>query len=425
MNQWLRYAVIVAFVATPAVAVDVRYEVALRTDLRARNPLPGDLGTPVTGDLEFIPRAQLSLGLDASTLQFLYAPTLLWREPQQGAQSQFLPLQRGRVAFDTHWSRGTFHLSEDAAYGQTYVGALRNPEGSVDPVTEVQSLGIVRYLRSFTAMGLEGRPSDHLTLGVLVGYQVSGSTGPPPEQNDPNGLLVVSPLPLQYGPTALATARATVTRLDGLTTAAQVSQAHFVTGADQLVAQLRETWDRQLSRTTTFTLGAGAALAREAVVATTLTPNSAGTYLDLLPVASVGLDWRDVLSEHPIRLDTSLRMAPFADRFTGAVYERVELRGHGEWRFAKDWVSSAAAGGAIAVPVSLALMAPENVSRLTQVGDRVIYAEGTVIWAVKTWLLLQASARVLWTEQPRFQTSGVQAVGTVSVTVQQQDSLAW
>lgn len=421
----LRYAGVVAFVATSALAVDVKYEVALRTDLRARNPLPGDLGTTVTGDLEFIPRAQLSLGIDASTLQFLYAPTILWREPQQGALSQFLPLQRGRVAFDTHWSRGTFHVSEDAAYGQTYVGALRNPEGAAEPVAEVQSLGIVRYLRSFTAVGLESRPSDRFTLGLLAGYQVSGSTDPPPAQTDPLGLPTFSALPLQYGPTALASGRVTLTRQDGLTTTAQASQAHFVTGADQLVAQLRETWDRQLSRTTTFTLGAGAALAREVVVPTSLTPTGAGTYLDLLPVASVGLDWRDVLSEHPIRLDTSLRMAPFADRFTGAVYERLELRGHGEWRFAKEWITTGAVGGAIAVPVSLALQAPDNVSRVTQVGDRVLSAEGTVAWTVKTWLVLQASARVLWTEQPRFQTSGVQAVGTVSVTVQQQDSLAW
>ena len=424
MNWRLRCAGIIAFVATSALAVDVKYEVALRTDLRARNPLPGDLGTTVTGDLELIPRAQVSLGIDASALQFLYAPTILWREPQQGARSQVLPLQRGRVAFDTHWSRGTFHVSEDAAYGQTYVGALRNPEGAAEPVAEVQSLGIVHYVRSFTAVGLESRPSDRFTLGLVAGYQVSGSTDPPPAQTDPLGSPAVSALPLQYGPTALASGRVTVTRQDGLTTSAQVSQAHFITGADQLVAQLRETWARQLSRTTTFTLGAGAALAREVVVPTTRTPN-AGTFLDLLPVASVGLDWRDMLSEHPLRLDTSLRMAPFADRFTGAVYERVELRGHGEWRFAKEWMTTGALGGAIAVPVAVALQAPDNVSRVTQVGDRVLYAEGTVAWAVKTWLLLQASARVLWTEQPRFQTSGVQAVGTVSVTVQQQDSLAW
>ncbi len=417
MNPWLRYAVVFAFVATPAVAADVTYEVALRTDVRTRTPIPGDRGTTLTGDLELAPRAQLSLGIDASTFHFQYAPTLLWREPLQGARvDAVLGLHRGRIAFDTRWQRGVFSIAEDAAYGQTYVGALRNPEGAIEPVAEVQNPGMVSYLRSSTTMGVQSRPTDRLTLGVSVGYQVSGSPDPLP---DP------PPLPLQYGPFALAHARATVGRLDGLTTSAQVHQAHFITGADQLVAQLRETWDRQLSRTVTFTLGAGVALAREEVVLTRLTPFP-GTYVDLLPVAQAGVDWRDMLAGHPIRLDATLRMAPFSDRFTANVYERVELRGHGEWRFAKDWLTTAAAGGALAVPVSLAILRPAGGPGNVQAGDRVIYAEGTVAWVVKTWLLLQASARVLWTEQPRTGNPGqVQAVGTVSVTVQQQDSLAW
>lgn len=417
MTRWLRYAVVFAFVATPATAADVTYEVALRTDARTRTPLPGDRGTTLTGDLELAPRAQLSLGIDASTFHFQYAPTLLWREPLQGARVDgVLGLHRGRIAFDTRWQQGVFSIAEDAAYGQTYVGALRNPEGAIEPVAEVQNPGMVSYLRSSTTMGVQSRPTDRLTLGVSVGYQVSGSPDPLP---DP------PPLPLQYGPFALAHARATVGRLDGLTTSAQVHQAHFITGADQLVAQLRETWDRQLSRTVTFTLGAGVALAREGVVLTRLTPFP-GTYVDLLPVAQAGVDWRDVLAGHPIRLDATLRMAPFSDRFTANVYERVELRGHGEWRFAKDWLSTAAAGGALAVPVSLAIIRPAGAPGNVQAGDRVIYAEGTVAWVVKTWLLLQASARVLWTEQPRTGNPGqVQAVGTVSVTVQQQDSLAW
>lgn len=434
MKPWLRYAVVFAFAATPAVAVDVTYEVGVRTDARGRTPVAGDRGTILTGDLELAPRAQLRLGIDASSFQFQYAPTLLWREPTQPflKEGSLLPLHRARLAFETRWPRGVFLIAEDAAYGETYVGALRNPEGATEPVAELQNAGMVSYLRSYSTVGIESRPSDRLTLGVSGGYQVSGSPEPvkvlPPDPAagpDAPVVIVAPSLPFQYGPFLLANARVTVGRLDGLTTAAQVSQAHFNTGADQLVAQLRELWDRRLSRTVTLTLGAGAALTREDVVRTTLA-RYPGRYLDVLPLAQAGLDWRDVLAGHPVRLDATLRMAPFTDRFTASVYERVELRGHGEWRFAKDWLTTAAAGGAIAVPVSLSILKPEGAPASPQLGDRVLYAEGTVAWTVKTWLILQASARVLWTEQPRTMMPGqVQAAGTVSVTVMQQDSLAW
>ena len=92
---------------------------------------------------------------------------------------------------------------------------------------------------------------------------------------------------------------------------------------------------------------------------------------------------------------------------------------------------TAATGGALAVPISLSITRPAEASRvdrsgMNQAGDRLLFAEGAVGWTVKTWLLLQASARVLWTDQPRLNTPAmVQAAGTLSVTVQQHDSLAW
>jgi hypothetical protein len=403
-----------ACLATPAAAADVRYGVGVRTDARTRTPLPGDRGTVVTGDLELTPRADLSIGVDASTFSALYSPTLVWREPQTGGR--FLPLHRVRLAFQTVWPRTTFLISQDAAYGLADVGFLRQPDGSLPgAVGELQTIGALPYVRSATMVNLETQ-ADRFSLGLSAGYLLSGST----EQNDA--------LPFQYGPTASARARVAVSRTDGLTTMAQVSAARFVTGQEQLIAQLSEIWDRQVSRTVTFNAGVGVALTREQITAQNGLP---GTYAELLPIALASLSWRDVVANNPLRFTTSARMAPFADRFTANVYERVELRLQGEWIPARNWVVTAGTGGALAVPVSLSLSKPEAASSLdrngmNQAGDRLLFGEGAVGWTAKTWLLFQASARVLWTEQPRLNQPGmVQAVGTLSVTVQQQDSLAW
>ena len=414
MIQPLRYALIAALVGAPASAVDVRYGVSVRTDARARTPLVGDVGTTVTGDLELTPRADLALGVDSSTFSAMYSPTLVWREPQTGGR--FLPLHRARLAFDTRWSRANLTVAQEGAYGLTDVGFLRQPNDSV-PAGEVQTqtLGIVPYLRSATLLNLEARPNDVLSAGLSAAYLVSGS-------------LESLAMPLQYGPMVSLRARLAVSRTDGLTTQAQASQATFVTGQEQFIAQLWEIWDRQVSRTVSFNSGAGIALTREQVIARQGIP---GTYSELLPIALASLSWNDVLAGQPLLLTTSLRMAPFADRFTANVYERIEARVAGQWRPGKDWIATTAVGAAQAVPISLALSRPpaaETVDRtgLNQAGDRALFGEAAVGWTPKLWLLVQASGRVLWTEQPRYGQPGqVQAVATLSVTVQQQDSLAW
>lgn len=399
MNHGLRTVLLVACLASPALALDVQYLVAVRSDLRTRTALPGDLSTTVTGDLEWAPRAELTLGGDNSTFFAQYAPTLIWREPQLGGR--FVPLHRARLAFGHRWQRVTLALSQDGAYGVADIGSLRDPDVATS-VAEVQTVGTVPYVRSATLLALDTRPTDRFSLSFLGGFNLSGST----ELSDV--------LPLQWGPTGAVRGRLGFTRTDGLTTTAQVNQATFVTGAEQFIALLTETWDRQLSRTVLFTLGAGAALTREVVVDPL--QGIPGTFLETLPVGTASLGWTDTLKGHPLRVDSSLRVAPFADRFTGNVYERAEVRVQGEWRPDRLWLVRVSTGGALALPLGAA----------QQAGDRLVFGEGTVTWTLKTWLLLQASARVLWTEQPRTGTPGqVQAVGTVSVTVQDQDSLAW
>jgi hypothetical protein len=316
-----------------------------------------------------------------------------------------LPLQRGRVGFTQKWSKALFTLSEDGAWGLADIGAIRNPD---DPgqtgtaVNPVQTLAGVPYLRSATAMTLEGQLSNRVTLGGGAGFSISGS---------PDG--TTNGLPLQYGPNGSLRLRWLATRLDALTTAAAVFSSHFLTGQDQLVTTLTETWDRPVTRTWSISLGGGAALTREVVTAMQGTP---GTYIEILPVGSASSSWNDKFGTQPVRLGVSVRLAPFADRFTGFVYERLEARVQGDWKPGRDWAVTAAGSGALAVAIG----------RAEQKGDRLVSGEAALTWTARQWLLLQASARVLWTEQPRLGVPGqVQAVGVISVTVREQDSAAW
>lgn len=404
MRRGLQLAVALAVLPLTAAAVDVTWAASARTELRVRNPFANDsaasLDAGITADLELDPAASVALGVDNAVFAFSYTPTLIWREPQTGGR--LLPLHQGRVGWTQRWQRATLALSEEGVYGVADIGSLRTPDGSQPgAVGEVQTLGGTPYLRSTTVGLLELRPGDRVSLGFGGGYHVSGSP-----EGTTNGL------PLQWGPTASARLRLEASRLDGLTTNAQFAWSIFDTGQEQLVASLAEAWDRRVTRTLSFTAGAGAALTRAVVTPDVGVP---GEYLEVLPVANAGVTWRNELAQQPLSVNLALRMAPFADRFTGLVYERLEGRLGAEWQPAARWAVTAGTSGALAVALG----------RADQAGDWLLGGDGAATWTVETWLLLQASVRVLWTETPRLgaNTGQLQAVGTISVTVRQQDSL--
>jgi hypothetical protein len=141
------------------------------------------------------------------------------------------------------------------------------------------------------------------------------------------------------------------------------------------------------------------------------------TCFDVLPVAQASLGFSDTLRGTPVRLGLRTSLSPFADRFTGNVYERLEGRLNAEWLPARRWLLRAAGGAAYAVPIGVA----------SQAGDRIFSGEAAAQWTPEPWLALQASGRMLWAQQPRFGSSdGIfQAVISISATVQQTDSTAW
>lgn len=388
-----------SFVALGAQAADVDYAVAARTDVRTRSPLPGDRGSIITGDVELLPDLLLGLRSRTSGISLQYNPSLLLREPQTLGPVTFL--HRGRLTASTRGAHAGVSFVQEGAWGMADVGALRQPEGSTPgTLPDLQTVGTLPYVRSATALVVDASPVARVNFGVSAGYNLSGN----PEGN--------SALPLQWGPAASARLRLAATRVDGFTTSLQGSAAWFSTGAEQLITTLTETWERQFSRTFSTTLGAGAAFTREVVVAVQGGPIP-GEYFEVLPVVVATASWRE---DTQLMLGLNVRMAPFADRFTGLVYERVEARAQAEWRAARPVTVIGAAGLAYAVPLG----------QVQQAGDQLYFGEGSMVWGPAPWFSLGLSARVLWTEQPRLMTPGqLQWVGTISATVRERDSTAW
>lgn len=386
-----------------ALAADVTWDVSARADLRVRTPLPGDLGTGLTFDLELAPAGGLLIAGDERAFALRYTPSFIWREPQAGGA--LLPMQRAQLGFTQRWRRATLLLQQEGAWGLSDVGSLRTPDlGSTGsgtptvPVGEVQTLGGTPYLRSNSGAALDVTLTRQVSAGLFAGYAVSGSPD------------ATSALPLQHGPTASGRVRVQLTRADALTTGAQFLSASFSTGQQQLVAQLTETWEHVVSRQVSLNAMAGLAVTRELIPEGAV---GAGSFLDVLPVASVGASWQP--PQRALTVSGSVRMAPFADRFTAFVYERLEARGQLDWRLSREWAVMGGLTSAWAVPLGTA----------EQAGDALASGDASVNWSVYRWLVLQASMRVVWTSQPRLDAQQVQGVATLSVLVREQDSFAW
>lgn len=388
--------------AASAHAADLTYLLTLREDTRVRSPLPGDLGQGTTADVELLPGGTLGLAWEKTALALSYTPSILLREPQLGGR--VLPLHRGRVGLTQAWRGATLAVSEDFSVGDLDVGSLRQPEGGTPGgVAEVQTLGATKYVRSATLATLDTPLARRLGLSLSAGYQVSGGTD------------VAAAMPLQHGPSFSAQLGHEWTRRDKLTARLQVTGASFSTKQEQLISQLLGGYVRQLSRFASVNALAGLAVTRE------LIPEGAGLgepgeYFEILPVGSVSLATSVPVPHQYLALNGTVRLFPFSDRFTGAVYERLELAQSTEWRPVKGLSLTEAAGLAWAVPVGLAV----------QAGDKLYYGELGAAWTSVRWLKLAATGRLLWAEQPRLMTPGqLQWVVTLSVALLQQNATAW
>lgn len=379
---WVLWGVLVSLGTSTAHAGVARYDVSASALVTTRAPLPGDVAIGATTDLQLDPALSGSLAWSSALLTLRYAPQLIIREPQIAAR--LLPLHHGVFTFTRRFERASLMLSEDAAYGVADIGSLRLPDGSrPGGVFEVQTLGSTPYIRSATFFALDGQPNAFVRLALSGGYLVSG---------DPTG---GAQLPLQQGPTASGSMRFVLDRRLGLSTAAQASHASFNTGAEQSIVLVTESLDWRFSRTLTLTVGGGAAWTRERIVDIVGGPPP-GLFTEFLPVALASVSTPIEVLGVPVQLDIGARMAPFADRFTGLIYERVEARGSINSRLTRDLTLTSAVGSGYAIPLG----------RAQQAGDSATFAEAAVAWNTTRWLSLVGTGRAVFTEQPRFMTPG-------------------
>ncbi|MBM4780883.1 MAG: hypothetical protein GQE15_24565 [Archangiaceae bacterium] len=373
---------VASLLASTAFAGVARYDVSASALVTTRAPLPGDVAVGATTDLQLDPALSGSLAWSSSLLTLRYAPQLIIREPQLAPR--LLPLHHAILTFTRRFERASLMLSEDASYGVADVGSLRLPDGSrPGGVFEVQTLGSTPYVRSASFFALDGQPGARVRLALSGGYLLSG---------DPTG---GARLPLQQGPTGTGSMRFVLDRRLGLSTTAQATHAWFNTGAEQSIVLVTESLDWRASRSMTVTVGAGAAWTRERIVEVVGGPPP-GLFTEVLPVALASLSSPIDVLGLPVQLDLGVRMAPFADRFTGLVYERVEARGSVSSRLTRTLTLTSAIGSGYAIALG----------RAQQAGDSATFGEAALSWNTTRWLSLVGTGRAVYTEQPRFMMPG-------------------
>lgn len=427
----------VVLAATLASAADVRYNVGGIVNTRVRSSLAGDLstaaGAAATYEIELIPTAEVGLGFEPTLLSLRYNPSILFREIER--LGPVVVLHNGRLAVGTRWEGGSFTFTEDASYGETDMNPLRNEPGATPTTTTVtnpQSVGVIPYARSATAASVSFAFPHQVGLTLTAGYQLGGSlaTDGGVQLADP----VTAPLPFQYGPTGLVGVRVAATELDTVAATAQVSQATFSTGEEQLIALATVTWDRRLTRSLSSSLLAGGALTRQRVCTvfelknfcdpdalpanwdtTLVTP---GWYMAILPAFSASGTWSGAANGGaPLAVTALARVTPFADRVTGAVYSRFEANLTALWSPTK----TIAVRGVASVGYALHLSGVD-----TQGGDQVYMGEGTFTWTPEPWVSLAALLRVAWVHQPRLQVPGyLDWAAALSAVFRLQGTVGW
>jgi hypothetical protein len=167
----------------------------------------------------------------------------------------------------------------------------------------------------------------------------------------------------------------------------------------------------------TATFGGGVAFTHERI-ANWQVGSIPGDYGELLPIVGGTLTTRLPFTGTQATLNASLRLAPFADRFTGLVYERLEARAQAEWRPVRVLTTSAILSAAYGV----------GVGQNAQPGDMLLGADVTAEWALSQWLAVAGLGRAIYTQQ-RVLNSGLvpqfQWMATMSVIVRYHDSTAW
>ena len=401
--------------ASVAEAVQLEWTVGVSGAATARSGFPGDLARSedggvavVTGDLSVVPAGEVALNFGATRVSLGYSPNLFFREPL--AKGPVLVLHNGRVGVTTRWQGGSFTFSETGAYGVTDINPLRVQEGTpATTVSNVQTVNVVPYLSSTTTATIDQSLATRVRLGLSASYIMAGSLNSV-DGGTPTADPVTTPLPFSYGPSGTVAVTFIPSQADSLAASVQAMQASFVNKRELVLIQAGLMWNRQFSSTFTTSLTVGAAMGHQRVCtafegqdyceATNLPSNwdpqlqkPGWTSWEVLPLLAAAATGQIPIGlGSPIGLTASLRLAPYADRITAAVYARLEGRLQAEWSPVRTFVVRLGGGAGYALQIYAAD---------SQGGQQLYMGDAGVGWTPVEWFTLQLTGRAVWVILPQ------------------------
>jgi hypothetical protein len=381
-------------------ASEAEFLLQLESQARVRSSLPGDVGTGATADVELLPVGGVRVQVAPVAFELAYRPTFVFRDLL--APGPLVALHRADAAVAWQQAGTLVRLSSEGARGQVDLGPLLALDGTpVGQVAPGSTLGLVDYVRSSTTLAVSQRVSPLLLLRAEGTYQVSGS----PQSTG---------LPLQWGPSGLLQALWELTPVDHFVTTASVQHAEFVTLQRQTLGQATQAWKHALTPVLDFELVGGLAVVQQ--YAPDLGAVAAHTSVDVEPVLGVtALDTLQVRGS-VLGLRGHVGLAPFADRFTATVYERLETTVGATWALRSTLTMSIAA--------SMARSFPRAESATP--ADLLVGGETSTVWALQPWLSVGAALRAVHVEAL---TSGAvsqnQWLASVSLTLHDREHTSW
>ncbi|HEY8210696.1 MAG TPA: hypothetical protein VIG99_24600 [Myxococcaceae bacterium] len=242
-------------------------------------------------------------------------------------------------------------VDQQLSFGQ-YDTSLGNlGQGGLFP-DYILPLGIVDYLTSDTAVGLDGAIIPRLRLRAGAGYHVSGGLTAEAQAG----------IPLQQGPRLSLELQHDATRRDSFSGHAKLSADRFSNGKNAGVAEGGGTWHSILTRELALSVGAGVAAAASAPAGEALVPL-------VVPVATVGLTF----GVPRIRFSLDAGYAPQADALSGNIYRRAGLNASGEYHPRSDLTARAGASGSFSLGAQ-----GSGDDGAVQTGDRSVQGEASL-----------------------------------------------
>jgi len=318
---------------------------SVQAEARAAAPLAGGLPTGLT------PEASIRPALDAGYVAGTLRATAGYHPQITATSFTALPavLHRAQAGLEWRLSAGRRLLVDQSlVFGQydASLGNLGEGVGGLPPPALL--FGIVDYLTSDTAVGLDGSIAPRLRLRSALGYHASGALSETAQER----------IPFQHGPRLTLELEHMATRRDAISGSLRLSADRFLTMTPRTaaIAEATASWRIIVTRETGLRLSGGAAGAVSVEDGQAPAPF-------VLPVASASFTY----GVPRVRLSLDAAYSPQADAQSGRIFQRAGVAVSSEYRPTSQYTARASFGGTW------------SLSEET-LGDRTVLGEASLSW---------------------------------------------